>query len=105
MIEMHQAPIPGTNTGSRGSKWRASATVNGHNFHADSRSGAPNELARALVAAQIPDQPVKITHHSFPGHTSSRSLHEMAKWTYIEANGTLRRVRWQARPDSVDDSV
>jgi hypothetical protein len=60
-----------------------------------SRYGAPNELARALVAAGIPDAPMQIATAGLRGETTYGSFHEAAKWTYEEsATKPLHRVRW-----------
>jgi hypothetical protein len=95
MIRMHQWVLPNTRTPNRDSIWCAATTVDGQHYEADSRNGAPNELARSPVAAGMPDQPVRITHEGLRGDYSSGWLHEMAQWTY----SAVGRVRWAPGPD------
>ena len=88
--------------GSRGMAWIAHTLLDdGSTFTARSRSGAPNELARMLVAANIPDQPMQVFDtHRDRWTIKYRSFHEAAKWTYAEGAATpLRRVRWTPRPE------
>lgn len=85
MIEMHLSPIPGSRTPERGVEWRCVAGVNLCRFEAVSRQGAPQALARALVAANVPDSPVRIVQDGLPGWAEHQSLHKMALWTYEES--------------------
>lgn len=109
MIDMHQTIVTGIGTGSRGCLWRATCTIaingEGQDFDATSRSGAPYALARELVTAGLPDQPVRVTSDAMsgteirrlPGHASYASLHRMAEFTMAEGGKTrLLRVRWSA---------
>jgi hypothetical protein len=100
MITMRQRPLETTRTADRSSVYEAECEVDGQCYSARSRNGAPNELARLLVAAGIPDQPVESHHAGIRGWITYRSLHQMARWTYEEGRGMpLRRIRWRAPPD------
>lgn len=85
MLTISQHVEAGSNTGSRGSAWIAEATVEGTRYEASSRSGAPFALARVLVGAGVPDQPVIVTHEGLRGHVAYRSLHRMAGLTIAES--------------------
>ena len=69
--------------------------IDGIPYSARSRSGASNELARVLVAAGIPDQPMAAVQKGLKGELTYRSFHEAAKCTYQETETMpLRRVPW-----------
>lgn len=107
MIRITQHPPEHTRTPSNGCKWLARCTVDGVDYEASSRRGASIELARVLVAAGIPDQPVEVWDQD--GAPRGRqtnapslrwpSLHKMAGWTYKESDQPLRRARWYPAPD------
>src|SRR6516162_2878763 len=59
MICVRQRVVPRSRTHT-GSLWEASTEIDGKLYSAASRHGAPHALARALVAAGIPDQPVEV---------------------------------------------
>lgn len=100
MITMRQRPLEHTRTPERSSVFEAECEVGDQRYSARSRHGAPNELARLLVSAGVPDQPVEVRQIGIKGCLSWRSLHEMARWTYEEsATMPLRRVRWKPLPD------
>ena len=89
-----------TRTPERSCFYEAECEVDGRRYAARSRHGAANELARVLVSAGVPDQPVEVRHTGLKGCVSYPSLHEMAGWTYEESAGvSLRRVRWKPLPD------
>ena len=97
---MRQRLLENTRTPERSSIFEAECELDGQRYSARSRHGAPNELARVLVSAGVPDQPVEVRHAGVKGCLSWRSLHEMARWTYKESAGVpLRRVRWRPLPD------
>lgn len=100
---MLQRPLEDTRTPERSCVYEAVCEV-GRRYSARSRHAATNELARALVSARVPDQPVEIRQAGIKGCITYRSLHELARWAYHEsATVTLRRVRWKPLPDfSVD---
>jgi ferredoxin len=87
---------------STGSLWQAETEINGKTYTATSRHGAPMALARVLIAAAIPDQPVEVRSEERPGCVRYRSLYEMAKWTFTEGTSTLlHRVKYQEQPKGV----
>jgi hypothetical protein len=93
VIEMHLSPIPGSRTPERDVEWRCQTDGIYGRFVATSRLDAPGALARALVGANVPDAPVRVTTEGQPGWGEWRSLHQMAKWTYLEGRSrSLRRV-------------
>jgi hypothetical protein len=74
----------------------AETEIDGQRYEAKSRRGAAHELARALVAAGIPDQPVRLTHEGLRGEMRYPSLHRMAGQTYVEGRTTiLHRARYR----------
>jgi hypothetical protein len=85
---IHQRPLPETRTAENSCAWLASAAVDNVIHTARSRRGAPHELARALVAAGVPDQQVSVTHEDLRGEMSYPSLHRMADRTYVEGRST-----------------
>lgn len=99
----HQTILPGTCT-KRGSLWRAACTIDGLDYHADSRSGASYALARVLVAAGIADQPVRVTSdirsgtetQRLRGALDYRSLHWMATRIISEGNQSIRTIPYVA---------
>jgi hypothetical protein len=89
-------PLEETRTPSNSCYWLAECELAGQHFEARSRVGAPNELARVLVAAGVPDAPMVVSYEGLRGTTTCRSFHEAAKWTYSESPATpLRRVRFR----------
>lgn len=73
----------------------ADTEIGGIAYSARSRRGASNELARQLVAAGIPDQPVIVRTFGLTGEIGYRSLHRLAAWSYSEGRTTrLQRARW-----------
>jgi hypothetical protein len=99
MILISAFPLEGTRSADRSCKWRAECVVCGVNYAAESRSGAPNELARKLIAAGVdPGLQVEICYRGAAGHMSYPSLAGAAKWTFEEsAHRPLRRVRYRER--------
>jgi hypothetical protein len=87
-------PLEDTRTAERPCKWRAECVVDGVDYAAESRSGAPNELARRLIAAGVdPGKPVEIGYRGVAGHMSYPSLGAAAKWTFEEGPSTPLRAR------------
>ena len=100
MIRILQWPLESTRTPGRSCLYEVECEVDGRRYSARSRHEAPNELARVLVSAGVPDQPVEVRQVGIRGYLSWRSLHEMAPWSYEEsAKVPLRRVRWKPPPD------
>jgi hypothetical protein len=73
MIRIDTCIVPNSR-GATGSAWRAACFVypDDHVYEATSRHGAPNALARVLVAAGIPDDEVEI-HTSGAARPASAS--------------------------------
>jgi hypothetical protein len=93
---MRQRPLPETRTAENSCSYLAETEIDGQHFEARSRRGAPHELARALVAAGVPDQPVSLTHQGLRGEMRYPSLHQMAGVTYVEGRSTiLHRARYR----------
>jgi len=74
--------------------------IDGRTVTARSRRGAPNELARLLAAAGIPDGPMHVLSN-FDPHVALRyrSFHAVAGYTYTESDRPLQRVRYVAPQD------
>jgi hypothetical protein len=98
MILVAQYPLEDTRTPNGVCYWVAETTLqDGRFFCVRSKHGAPNELARQLVVAGIPDRPME-TYDRRSGlkALTCRSFHAAAKWTYTEGAATvLQRVRYQ----------
>jgi hypothetical protein len=110
MIHIRQRLVPSSRTHT-GSLWEASTEIDGKSYSAVSRHGGPQALARALVAAGIPDQPVEVRSEvcvfdngaeirteELRGCISYRSLHAMAEATFEEGDRPLHRARFKERP-------
>jgi hypothetical protein len=94
-IIVRQLPEEKNRTPNKSCYWRAEAIICGVTYAARSRYGAPNELARQLVAAGIADAPMTVYSGNLRGHMTIPSFHEAAKWTYTEgAFRGVRRTRW-----------
>jgi hypothetical protein len=86
----------GARSQSRGSAWIAETSIDGSPYQARSHSSTPCALARKLVDAGIPDQPVRATQPGLAGHIEWRSLHTLATRTISESASTpIRAERWQ----------
>jgi hypothetical protein len=59
-LTMHQSMVPNSRTPNKGSTWRCTWQIDGVEYSAESRNGAPHNLARILVEAGIPDQPLTV---------------------------------------------
>src|SRR5215469_15568842 len=92
-------PLEATRTANSPCSWIAEATIEDQTYTAKARHGAPNELARQLVAAGLADRPMVIRYRGLAGSLSYRSFHAAAKWTYKEGDRPLRRVRYKERPE------
>jgi hypothetical protein len=110
MIRIRQRLVPHSRT-QTGSLWEAIADTDGKTYTATSRRGAPMALARKLLAAGIPDQPVEVRSEvcvfdngagirteQLRGCIRYRSLHTMAKTTFEEGDRPLHRARFKERP-------
>jgi hypothetical protein len=94
-------PDEATRTPNSACTWVAEAMVDGRTYTARSRHGAPNELARKLVAAGIIDRPMVIHYRGLAGTMTWRSFHAAATWTYSEGDQPLRRVRYKEQPEGL----
>jgi hypothetical protein len=88
-VTIRQHPLEDSRTSENSCAWIAETEIAGQRFEARSRRGAPQELARALVAAGIPDQPVQVENAGLRGAMHYRSLHSMAGGTFTEGIHTL----------------
>lgn len=99
MIQAKQRPDEQRRT-NRGCPWIAECTADGVGYRASSRSGASHALARALVAASIPDQPMSVISQGLRGETRFPSIRVMAGFTMAEsATQPVHKVRWSPMPD------
>jgi hypothetical protein len=108
MIEVYQHAEEATRTPENGCYWLTETMIDGQPYAARSRRGAPHELARALVAAGISDQPMIVRSFGLAGHATYKSLHTMAAYTIEENAGTTpRRVKWReyTGPEGVKEGV
>jgi hypothetical protein len=100
MIRVYQHPEANTQSAKKGCSWVAEAIVNGISYSARSRHGAPQELARTLVAAGIPDAPMQVTTAGLRGETTYRSFYAAADRTIEEnAKTPLRSRRYRPPQD------
>jgi len=83
MILSRQYPDEPRRT-SRGCAYKIDCEINGINYSASSRSGAPYALARVLVAAGIEDQPMTVFSTGLAGETRYKSIYRMAGYTVAE---------------------
>jgi hypothetical protein len=94
-IIVHQHAEEPTRTPGKSCHWIAETIIDGQTLTARSRYGAPNELARILAAAGIPDAPMRVYTRGLRGYLSTPSFHEAATWTYREsASESLHQARW-----------
>lgn len=100
MIEVSMWPLEDTRTPNNSCYYVAECVVDGVKYSGKSRRGASNDLCRKLVAAGVPDGPMRVLERGHKGPFTYQSFHEAAKWTYEESeNVPLRRVRWRPPPD------
>lgn len=86
----------------KGVRWIAEIQIGIRKFSATSRNGASYELARQLVAAGIPDQPIRIRQGGIAGSVAWPSLHKHALRTIAEgAARSIREEKWSPHPDGV----
>jgi hypothetical protein len=67
-------PLEATRTPDGPCDWVAETMIDGQSFSARSKHGAPNELARQLVAAGIPDASMEIAYAGLRGTMSYRAI-------------------------------
>ena len=90
-IIVYQHPDETSRTPNKACYWIASANIDGQQFIGRSRHGAVNELARQLVAAGVPDAPMKIYTAGLKGFRTIPSFHRAAESTYEESGSVLLR--------------
>lgn len=76
----------------------AVATFGGQTFTATSRNGATMKLARMLVEAGAPDEPVAVYGTEGNLRFTAPSLHGLAAWTIEESDRGIRQRRWKPSP-------
>ena len=81
VIQIRQRLVPRSRT-STGSLWQAETEIDGKTYSATSRHGAPQALARVLIDAGIPDQPVEVrgSDKSDPGTRDSLRIDRSMRW-------------------------
>jgi hypothetical protein len=94
-------PNEATRTPNSACIWVAEVMVDGRIYTARSRHGAPNELARQLVAAGVIDRPMVVHYRRLAGTMTWRSFHAAATCTYSEGDQPLRRVRHKEQPEGL----
>lgn len=94
-------PDEATRTLNSGCLWIAEATIDDRTYEARSRHGAPNELARQLVAAGLADRPMVIHYRGCAWTMTYRSFHATATWTFGEGDQPLRRVKYREQPEGI----
>jgi len=94
-------PDETTRTPNSACAWVAEATVDGRTYTARSRHGSPNELARQLVDAELPDRPMLIHYGGCTGAMTYRSFHAAATWTFREGDQPLHRVQYREQPEGL----
>lgn len=94
-------PDEATRTANSPCSWIVEATIEDQTYTARARHGAPNELARRLVAAGLTDRRMVIRYQGLAGSMTYRSFHAAATWTYSEGNQPLRRVKYREPPEGV----
>ena len=94
-------PFEETRTPNNPCYWVATCEIAGRVFEARSRRDAPRELARAFLAAGIPDRPMRITYAGVRGTRRYGSFHAEAAWTTVEsATVPVRRGRFSSLADA-----
>jgi hypothetical protein len=103
-LEVSCRPLPETRTANNPLYWVASCEVDGRTFEARSRRDAPRELARVLLAAGIPDRPLRISYAGVKGARRYSSFHAEAASTTVESASTpVRRSRYAERTDHISE--
>lgn len=90
--------VPNSRTSKHGALWAASCDDIEKTFRVVSRTGASHKLARALVAAGYPDQPMEIFWQNRLG-LRVKSLHWWARRTLDEnPSSPIHQVNWKSQP-------
>jgi len=102
-ILVEQRPVEQSTRPNNTCRWEAVAVIGGKRYAAQSRRGAPHELARILVAANISDAPMQVRSAGLEGHITYRSFHRMAETTFVEnAQAPIRKRSYVAIGESWD---
>ena len=94
-------PDEETRTANSACAWIAAAMVDDVVYSARSRHGAPNALARQLVAAGVEDRPLVVRYAGLAGAMTYPSFHAVAGRTYSEGDQPLHRVRYKKLPEGL----
>ena len=105
IIRVYQRPEEKTRSANNGCVWIAEIIVNGVSYVARSRHGAPQDLARVLVAAGIPDAPMQVTTAALRGETTYRSFYAAADRTIEEDAKVAVRSRRYRPPQNETQGV
>lgn len=96
MITITQVADEASRTPDRPCYYDASAIVDGVEYKARARYDVTHDIARQLVAAGVPDQPVVTIQLPQGWKVSYRSLHKKAKYTVAEgASHSVHVERWR----------
>jgi hypothetical protein len=66
-VTVHQRPSQETRSSGKSCKWVAEAIVNGRTYTATSRMAPANDIARQLVADNVPDAPMHVYTEGLTG--------------------------------------
>ncbi len=98
-LRVDQSSAP---TATKGRAWIATTVLDGAQVQARSHNGASYALARQLVAAGVPDQPVRVSQDGIAGHIAWPSLHKHAGRTIAEsATHPISGKRYTPHPRSI----
>ena len=93
-LVVHQHPLEQTRSSGKSCKL-AEAIVNGRTYTATSRMAPANDIARQLMADDVPDTPMHVYTAGLKGCLVWWSSHRAAERTYREsATEPVRQVRW-----------
>jgi hypothetical protein len=87
-VTVHQRSSEETLSSGKSCKWVAEAIVNGRTYTATSRMAPANDIARQLVADNVPDAPMHVYTEGLKGCLVWRSFHKAAERT-IEENAQV----------------
>lgn len=88
-------PEEDTRTPSKFCLYTATCEIDGITYTARSRNGASYELARVLIEAGVPDQPMYVRQQGLNGEIVFPSIYEAANWTIRETATGMYRARWE----------
>jgi hypothetical protein len=95
-VTVYLRPSQETLSSGKSCKWVAEAIVNGRTYTATSRMAPANDIARQLVADNVPDAPMHIYTAGLKGCLVWPSFHRAAERTIEEsATKPVHGVRWR----------